>query len=288
MSADEICVKAPAKINFGLKVSPRREDGFHPVEGIFQSVSLFDEIVVRRNGGQKCNVDLGKLGLSGPSTIAKAYDAFCDVVARRDLGVDVTVAKHIPAGGGLGGGSSDAASFVKALAELNGVQLSLGQKRKIASQVGSDVFFFLEAGTGCALVSGRGDIVKPIQSRRDLYLVLVFTGVYSGTKEAFELLDSTCVAEALEYPPFAEIEAVYRGPVKKWNFINSFTPSIAGLYPEIARAIFELKECGAGYAEMSGSGSTVYGVFASLKDAESACEMLAKDWRGCVVAQPFW
>lgn len=280
-----VCVEAPVKVNFGLKVLPRRADGFHPIESIFQTFSLCDTLEVKLCEKGKFAVDVGGLKVTGENTVQKAYRAFCEVVGC-DFGADVKIAKRIPAGGGLGGGSSDAAAFIKAFAKLCGVELTHEQKFEIASQVGSDVFFFLLADTGCALVSGRGEIVNSIEPRSDLHLLLVFPGVHSGTKGAYELLDSSDDAGMLEYPAFAELETVYRNDLKKWSFVNSFTPAIAIRYPEVGRAIGDLKKSGALYAEMSGSGSTVFGVFASKRDAENANELIAKHWSGCVLAQP--
>lgn len=280
-------INAPAKVNFGLKVMPRREDGFHAIESVFQTVSLCDVLHVKLNENEKCNVTCGELKLEKDNTVALAYKAFRDVV-RGDLpGVDITIEKRILAGGGLGGGSSDAAAFIKAFANLCDIRLTDSQKKEIASRVGSDVFFFLEAETGCALVSGRGEIVRAIEPRDDLFLLLVFPGVTSGTKEAYGLIDSNSCASTLKYPAFAELESVYRKPVAEWDFVNSFTPVIACRYPEVARALDDVKKSGACYAEMSGSGSTVYGIFASLDDAEDARETLSKYWQGCAVVEMF-
>src|SRR5574344_1375600 len=110
----EIHLTAPAKVNFGLKVLPPRSDGFHNIESIFQSVSLCDEIAVQVTRGERfCSVSCGEMMLPAENTVTLAYRAFCEVVPECVCAVSVELAKHIPAGGGLGGGSSDAAAFVR-------------------------------------------------------------------------------------------------------------------------------------------------------------------------------
>lgn len=282
---NEITVCAAAKINFGLKVLPKRDDGFHSIESVFQIVSLYDEIAITKRNDKKCVVFSGDFQLPPDNTITLAYDAFFRVTNADMFGVDVVLKKQIPSGGGLGGGSSDAAAFIKALAKMCGLGLTLEQKKQIASLIGSDVFFFLLADTGCAVVSGRGEFVKQIEPRYDFYLLLVFPGVHSNTKDAYRLIDNS--GSKMDCPAFAELESIYRMSFDKWNFVNSFTPVISRKYEAVARALCDVKNirtcC---YAEMTGSGSTVYGVFASEEDAIDACNIVGKSWRGCAVVRP--
>lgn len=282
---NEIIVSAPAKVNFGLKVLPKRDDGFHSIESVFQTVSLCDEIAIKKRNDKKCVVFSGDFKLPPDNTITLAYNAFFRVTEAGVFGVDVALKKQIPSGGGLGGGSSDAAAFIKALAKMCGLGLTLEQKKQIAVSIGSDVFFFLLADTGCAVVSGRGEFVKQIEPRYDFYLLLVFPGVHSSTKDAYRLIDNS--EFRMEYPAFAELEKIYRMPFDKWNFVNSFTPAISGKYNAVADALHDVKNirtcC---YAEMTGSGSTVYGVFTSEKEAIDACNIVEKSWHGCAVVKP--
>ena len=189
---DEIVVFAPAKINLGLKVLPKRQDGFHDLESIFQTVSLADKLTVTKSSGSGCTVFCDKMELPENNTITMTYKAFYDVLGYSGTAVNVVLEKHIPAGGGLGGGSSDAASLIWALEKLNNVRLTEKQLDSIASSIGSDVFFFTHcdsAGSCCAVVSGRGEFVRVIKKRQDLYFVLVFPEVHSSTKEAYSLVD---------------------------------------------------------------------------------------------------
>ena len=203
-------------------------------------------------------------------------------------GVRVELKKGIPSGGGLGGGSSDAAALTRMLETLCNVRLSDSELDNIAAGTGSDVFFFMhcdEKGRGCALVSGRGEVVKKIHGREDLFLVMIFPKVSSSTKEAYALVDEALArGKVLVSPEFDELELVYRRPPEKWTFINTFTPVISAKYKEIGGAIEALQALNCDYAEMSGSGSTVFGVFASRLQAESAIEKLAGSWN-CKLAR---
>jgi 4-diphosphocytidyl-2-C-methyl-D-erythritol kinase len=188
--------------------------------------------------------------------------------------VNVELTKRIPSGGGLGGGSSNAAALVRALQIITDITLSSEQLDKIAARVGSDVYFFLhcdEQGKGCALVSGRGEYVVPIQKRNDLFYILVFPNVHSSTKEAYALVDEQ-MAKGIEVynPLYNEFESIYHGSVSEWNFGNSFTPALVKRYSEIDRALNCIRTSGAVYCEMSGSGSTVFGVFTSQDDVKKA------------------
>ena len=287
MERDKSC-RAYAKVNFGLRVLPGRSDGFHGIESIFQTVDLFDELTLTVTGEKGCVVHCSDMELPENNTLTKAYNAFCEVAACEVPGVRVELKKGIPSGGGLGGGSSDAATLTRMLEELCDVRVSDKQLDDIAAVTGSDVFFFMHCnnrGEGCALVSGRGEIVKSIQPRNDLFLVLIFPEVSSSTKEAYALVDDAFNrGNDLVSPEFDELELVYRWPPEKWTFINTFTPVISAKYTDIGRAIDALRALNCDYAEMSGSGSTVFGVFASRQLAESAVKKLAGSWN-CKLAR---
>lgn len=174
------------------------------------------------------------------------------------------------------------------LERLCDVRLSDSELDDIAAETGSDVFFFMhcdEQGRGCALVSGRGENVEKIHGRDDLFLVLIFPEVSSSTKEAYALVDEAFArGKFLVSPEFDELELVYRKPPENWTFINTFTPVISEKYTQIGRAIEALKSLNCNYAEMSGSGSTVFGVFTSRQEAESAVEKLSDSWN-CKLAR---
>ena len=284
----EISACAYAKINFGLRVLPGRSDGFHGIESIFQTVDLYDQLTLTTTAEKDCIVHCSDMALPENNTLTKAYKAFCKVVNCEVPGVRVELKKGIPSGGGLGGGSSDAATLTRMLEKLCGVRLSDSELDNIAAETGSDVFFFMhcdEKGRGCALVSGRGEFVKKIHGREDLFLVLLFPKVSSSTKEAYALVDEALArGEDLVSPEFDELELVYRRPPENWTFINTFTPVISARYKDIGCAIEALRALNCEYAEMSGSGSTVFGIFSSRQEAESAVKELTGSWN-CKLAR---
>ena len=279
--------KAYAKVNFNLRVLPSRTDGYHSIESIFQTIDLFDVLEVSVTEENGCFVECHSLELPLQNTLTKAYDAFCSIVDVSVPGVRVELKKGIPAGGGLGGGSSDAAALVRALCKICKVKLSDSQLDHIADKTGSDVFFFMHCnahGTGCAVVSGRGEVVKKITPRKDLNLVLVFPGINSSTKEAYALVDKqlACGTDN-DFVILEELEEEYRKNPSEWRFKNTFTPSLCGVYSDLSSALGTLKKCGADFCDMSGSGSTTYGVFTSKQRAKSAMKLLAATWNCALV-----
>lgn len=280
-----ISAKAFAKVNFNLKVLPLKENGFqnfHNIESIFQTVSVFDQVIVDVKDSSGCDVFCDTLVLPQKNTITLAYEAFCQVTGVEVPGVKVTLIKGIPAGGGLGGGSADAAAFIRVLQQICGIKLSDEQLDYIAAKTGSDVFFFMhcdENGKGAALVSGRGDKVKKIDSRTDLYLLLIFPGVGSNTKEAYAMVDNYLAdGDKLNYPAFEQLESVYRLPPENWVFNNTFYLALRNKIVEIEKALEELKKTDAVYTALSGSGSTVFGVYTSLESAEKAEKIVSNAW----------
>jgi 4-diphosphocytidyl-2-C-methyl-D-erythritol kinase len=237
-------------------------------------------------GGGACTVECIGMTLPESNTLTKAYEGFC---AATGVSEDVTVRleKRIPAGAGLGGGSTDAASFIKALDALFETHLDDGQFMRIAENVGSDVFFFLTCGEmGAAVVTGRGECVRPIAPRGDLFFVLVCPNVHVSTAEAYCLVDAhftkareKSVSEHTEvYLPQDVLENGYYANVRTWRFVNSFTEPLTQRYPEIAEAIADLKNAGSLFTQMSGSGSAVFGVFESFNAAKGVAAALAKKW----------
>ena len=283
---------AYAKVNFGLNVLPKnggeQKNEYHNLESIFQTVDLYDVLTVEKNNSSVCTVICKDMKLPEKNTLTNAYDAFFQITGLEKVGICVELKKGIPSGGGLGGGSSDAAALVRALQDICDIRLNQKQLDFIASKTGSDVFFFMncdEQGKGCALVWGRGENVKMISPRKDLFLVLIFPQQSSSTKEAYALLDEAYQrGEKLESPSLNELENIYNRSVEDWTFINSFTPVISNSCEEIRLALKDLHKVGCCYSEMSGSGSTVYGVFTLRQQAISASNLLGEAWK-CKLVQ---
>ena len=277
---------APAKINLHLKVFPKRTDGYHPIESIFQAVSLYDEITVRLIGESLvCVVDCDTMQIPTENTLTKTYRLFSQM-SGISAGVQVELLKRIPSGAGLGGGSSDAAYFLLALNKMFDYPLSWSQLEQIANLVGSDVLFFLSGSS--AIVTGRGDVVKPIEPRRDFCIVVVYPDVHCSTPESYGLVDeSFALGETVKGPTLQELEKMYYEPISEWRFVNTFTNPVATKFSVIFDIMKSLKELGADYVQMSGSGSTVFGIFSNFDIGNDACTNLKRFWTKCYCLTPY-
>lgn len=288
-----ITVLAPAKINLGLRVFPRRADGYHDIQSVFTTVNLFDTITVSVTGKDfQCEVVCSQMELPEENTFTVAYKAFC-VLTGIQKGVRVEVQKRIPAGGGLGGGSSDASSFIQSLDCLFGTHLSDSDLAFLAGQVGSDVFFFTHALAAdgkkrfsvyepfAAIVEGKGEVVRQIDARNDFSVLLVFPEVGVSTKNAYSLVDQWYMENKIlsGVDEASGLEKIYRKDVKDWTFVNDFTVPVCSVYSSVAEALVLLKDVGAAFADMSGSGSTVFGIFKIRSEALEAQKKLEGKFR---------
>ncbi len=267
-------VRAPAKINLHLEVFGKRSDGFHDLSSLFQAVDLYDDISVRSLKEQDTIEISGDFDCPPEkTTVCKAVELFRRATGTRQ-GVSVQVIKRIPAEAGLGGGSSDAASVLMALNATIVPGLSPEILAKIASDIGSDVPFFL--GGGAAIVGGRGELLTPIVPRTDFVAVLVFPGFGVGTAWAYGQLDKKAgqsnPAIALTHET---IDANYRRAPSFWDFSNSFQAIVDECHPAIGRICGELRKSGAAFAAMSGSGSSVFGIFMTMRAAREAASSLS-------------
>ncbi len=223
-------LKAPAKVNWHLAVGRRRPDGYHPIASIFQTCSLHDIIEIEIGEGPFSVEVTGLENLcpKGRSTLDKAANLWHEMMGF-DQEIRIRVKKNIPSQAGLGGGSSDAATLLRYLNSLEKHPLDTEQLINIGMKVGCDVPFFL---TGCraALVTGLGEIVRPIEPRTDLEgFILIPEGEKTSTKEAYDALDGRPVIPELD--DLDELERIYRLPVKDWSFRNDF--DLVNSKPEI-------------------------------------------------------
>jgi 4-diphosphocytidyl-2-C-methyl-D-erythritol kinase len=214
-------LKAPAKVNWHLAVGQRRADGYHPIMSVFQTCSLCDTLDVQIADGP-FSVDvtgLEELCEKGKSTLDKAALVWHEATGF-DKALKIRITKRIPSQAGLGGGSSDAATLLLHLNSMLSSPLTTEELSEIAMKVGCDVPFFIH-GCRAAIVSGLGEIVKPIEPRTDLEgFVIVQSGQKTSTKEAYDALDKRAVVQQFESPK--ELERVYRLPLAQWTFRNDF------------------------------------------------------------------
>lgn len=246
-----------AKINLGLNIVEKRPDGYHNLETIFYPINLQDALeVTQREGEEEYTLKVSGVPIEGEpenNLVVKAYRLlkkdFPDMPA-----IDIHMYKHIPTGAGLGGGSADAAFMIKLLNEKFGLGISTEQMEEYAARLGADCAFFIQNKP--VFASGIGNIFEPIQlSLKGYYLVLVKPDIFVSTKDAF--------SQIKPQKPQQSLKDIIRMPVETWRATmkNDFEYSVFQKYPEIAAIKDKLYDMGAVYASMSGSGSSVFGIF---------------------------
>jgi 4-diphosphocytidyl-2-C-methyl-D-erythritol kinase len=272
--AESVRVRAAAKVNLHLRVYGRRKDGFHGILSLFQAVSLADSIVIRSlKESDTIEIDGDFDCPAEETTVYKAVVAY-RAASGIKTGLSLKVDKRIPAGAGLGGGSSDAAATLLGLQAILNGGLEPSKIAALGASLGSDVPFFLLSAA--AIVSGRGEDVRPIEARGDYSLVIAFPGFPVSTVGAYALLDRERPDDAREPDPGPEeLIRAYRGDIRQWPFANSFEPVIGASRPEIPKAKAIFLEEGASFAAMSGSGSSIFGVFEGGARIERAKERLS-------------
>ena len=244
-----------AKINLGLNILRKREDGYHELETVLYPIGLKDGLEFIENKHNKINLTSSGLLLNvdpEANIVVKAYR----LLAADYLlpGLDIHLHKVTPFGAGLGGGSSDAAFLLKGLNDFFELGLTIDQLKRYAVRLGADCSFFLENRP--AFASGIGEKLSAIDIRLDgYYLVLVKPSFGVGTKEAYSNIKPAI-------PTIRLSDAILQSP-EKWqeSVFNDFEPSVFQLFPKIAELKSKLLNMGAVYAAMSGSGSSVFGLF---------------------------
>ncbi|MGP1577146.1 MAG: 4-(cytidine 5'-diphospho)-2-C-methyl-D-erythritol kinase [Treponema sp.] len=280
MIHDAVSLCAYAKINLHLRILGRRSDNFHEIESIFQRISISDYISVERiKTAGSCIVESPFMALPDKNTITTAWEAFKTVFPVDD-GICVRIVKNIPAGSGLGAGSSDAACVLQAVNTLFSAGLTHTGLKDLALTVGSDVPFFLTESP--CIVEGRGERFVPLTHRSDCFGLLICTGVCSSTAEAYRQIDAlgnTAVHQRKWGR--GQLESCYYSPIAEWQFCNDFQPIVEAKYPVVSDAVHDLYGQGAAFVRMSGSGSAVFGLFTDRKIIETAFAVLSKKWNWC-------
>ncbi|AEJ61337.1 4-diphosphocytidyl-2-C-methyl-D-erythritolkinase [Spirochaeta thermophila DSM 6578] len=257
-------VLSPAKVNFHLEILDTREDGYHNIRSIFQTISIFDRIWIRSLTDAEEDVVDGVPATPEESTVHRAVRIFREATGWRGY-VHVKVEKRIPSGAGLGGASSNAAAVLRVLDTLTGVGLGEERLAELGLEVGSDVPFFCRAPA--ALVEGRGEVIRPVKPRDDFWLLCVAPGFPISTVQAYALYDErkeVVMHEGLS--PRRIVKSYEMYAPEKWGFRNAFFDVLVPRYPLLQDIVQGLGELGALYANVSGSGSVVYGVFPSFAD----------------------
>lgn len=249
-----------AKINIGLRITGKREDGFHNIESLFYPIPLAETLeFVEANEFQLTLSGSPVPGSLKDNLLCKAHDYF-----RENFNIPrlhIFLNKQIPMGAGLGGGSADLGFFARELNAHFKLGLTISELELIVAQWSSDAPFFIRNTP--AWVSGRGEVLSPVDfSLKGKYLTLVNPGIHVSTKEAY------AGVTPLPAEPWREI--VLQG-IEHWNdsVINDFEKSVMAQYPGLAQLKLELQKTGASFVQMSGSGSSFFALSSQPLNLES-------------------
>lgn len=276
-----VSVRAHAKINLDLRVLGTRPDGYHELRTVFQSLALHDVITCAdQPGAFQIACDTPGVPLDASNLVFKAAQRLWTALGRPGEPCDtrLRIEKHIPMQAGLGGGSADAAATLLALARLWKADLPPAQLAEVGSAIGADVPFFLAGGTALGL--GRGDEIYPLVDLPRHWVVLLTPAFGVSTQDAYGWYDGDRAAGTLAHPEPQFVPGPW--PSRAAQMVNDLEPPIAQRHPEIARMRAALLAAGAAAASMSGSGSTVFGLFQRKPDATRAvARCAAEGWRAC-------
>lgn len=274
----QINLKAPAKINIGLIVKDKRPDGYHNIDTVLVPIKLYDSILIKKaNRGIQLRINTHKLGSVKNNLVYKAAELFFSQIHSLG-GVEISLTKKIPVGAGLGGGSSDAAYTLLGLNRLYNNILSFQQLKLLSIKIGMDVAFFLYQRP--CFTTGRGDILKPIKIPK-LTVVLYLPQFSISTKWAYKQLDvsrynklQTTNDEYLtrgvgltdqDFSLKLLSKRLVNNDLVGVNtlLVNTFEKVIYYRYPELLKVKTQFIANGAKLASLSGTGSTIYGIFDS-------------------------
>jgi len=269
---NKIILKSPAKINIGLNIIRKRNDGFHDLETIFYPLLLSDILTFEKADDTILESNSNEINSIKTNLIFTAIELLETIVDRK-LNVKIFLEKKIPIGAGLGGGSSNAATTLKALNQLFELNLNFNMLSELALKLGSDVSFFLEPFP--CFASSRGEKRKNIQLSLSQPILLVNPGIHISTKWAFQNLELISHIKSLK-------ELFEHSPVTIENIkdyaANDFEKIVYEKYPEIKSIKDKLDASGADFVSMTGTGSTVYGVFSNLQKARWVKEEFDKNY----------
>tara|TARA_B110000263_G_scaffold246205_1_gene256919 strand:- start:1926 stop:2756 length:831 start_codon:yes stop_codon:yes gene_type:complete len=263
-----LLIKSPCKTNLGLKILNRRTDGYHNILSIFIELTLYDSL--QFSPSEELSINFNNANIPDSNSVRDAVNIiskYCNVVIKHKI----TINKKIPIGGGLGGGSSNAAYTLMALNDIYNLNLSNNNLEKLACKIGSDVPFFIKGGI--KKISGTGNIIKDMNGAfiKDKVFLLVMPNFSISTKWAYNKIKKQLYRQknTSKFPPLDD-------KVDWTLFENDFEHIICLAYPEILNIKDILYNSGALYSGLSGSGSTMFGIYNDIMTAKKSVKTLNK------------
>ena len=278
--------KAYAKINLTLDILGKREDGYHDLKSVMQTVSLCDIVEIDIGTGKPWSLYCGRSDIpcDERNLAWKAAKLYCDAMKIDPDGIAIRIEKHIPSGAGMGGGSADAAAVLRALNRHYGELLTHDELAALSAQIGSDIPFCVIGGT--VMCEGRGEIMRRLPNCPKCVILGCKPEFSVSTPVLFKKIDSV---QIIEHPDNDAMEhAIVEGDIAKiaGQIDNVFDPVVSELHPEIDHIKNICQSYGSVAAQMTGSGSVVFAVMPDVDSAEKAMAELKKTYSQVFIAEP--
>lgn len=275
-----------AKINLTLDVLGKREDGYHDLKSVMQTISIRDDIEIDVGTGKPWCLKCDKEGIpTDEKNLAwKAAKIYLDTIKQNPDGLEIRITKRIPSEAGLGGGSADAAAVLRALNRHYGEPLSILALAELGAQVGSDVPFCTLCGT--AMVEGRGERLRKLSNMPECVFVVCKPDFSCSTAELYKKLDESAIAK---HPDNQAMEsALLAGDLGKVaeNIWNVFDPVVTADHLELNYIKSIFNSYGSVAQQMTGSGSAVFGIMPNFEYAAVVCNMLKDNYPQVFIAMP--
>ena len=275
-----------AKLNLTLDVLGKREDGYHDLQSVMQTVSVRDDIEIDVGTGKPWKLVCDKEGIpcDERNLAWKAAKVYCDTMKKDPNGLEIRITKRIPSGAGMGGGSADAAAVLRALNEHYGNPLSIMALAELGAQVGSDVPFCVVCGT--AMCEGRGERIRKLPDMPDCIIVVCKPEFSVSTPELYKKIDEVTIANR---PDNRAMEsALLAGDLEKvaHGLCNVFDPVVTADHLELnyIKSIFH--QYGAVGYQMTGSGSACFAIVSEFEVAAVICGMLKDTYPNVFICKP--
>lgn len=275
-----------AKLNLSLDVTGKRDDGYHELVMLMQTVSVGDELTLTRNDSGRLSAvcNLRFIPTDERNLAVRAAQTYLRAIGAEGQGLHIRMEKRTPVGAGMGGGSADAAAVLRALNRLYGERFSRRELEELAQGIGSDVAFCVAGGT--SLARGRGELLEDLPALPECCFVIAKPEFSISTPELYKKLDSVPLrrhpdtAGLLQGIAAGDLAAICR---RMYNVFEDVPDRRMRPVGEIKSVLLDAGALG---AMMTGTGSAVFGVFDDRGKAERARAALAKDYRFCALAQP--
>lgn len=278
--------KAYAKLNLTLDILGKREDGYHDLKSVMQTISLYDHIEMDIGTGKPWSLSCSREGIpcDERNLAWKAAALYCDTLGIDPEGISIRMEKQIPSGAGMGGGSADAAAVLRILNRHFGNQMSMDALADLGAKIGSDVPFCVIGGT--VMCEGRGEVMRSLPDMPKCVILGCKPEFSVSTPVLFHKIDSVDIYahpdnDAMEAAIVAgDMDAIAR------KIYNVFDPVVSEDHPEIGHIKKICCEHGAAAVQMTGSGSVVFAIMPDVASAEKTCDELKKTYPQVFIAEP--